>query len=46
MAERARKLFAGPIDFLKSAPGLEYLPDPDVSRKSPSPAGRTSAKAR
>jgi GTP-binding protein len=27
-AERARKLFAGPIDFLKSAPGLQFLPDP------------------
>jgi GTP-binding protein len=26
--ERARKLFAGPIDFLKSAPGLKFLPDP------------------
>ena len=30
LAERARKLFAGPIDFLKSAPGLEFLPDPTV----------------
>lgn len=29
-AESARKLFAGPIDFLKSAPGLQYLPDPVV----------------
>ena len=28
LAERARKLFAGPIEFLKSAPGLQYLPDP------------------
>jgi GTP-binding protein len=28
LAERARKLFAGPIDFLKSAPGLEFLPNP------------------
>lgn len=28
--ESARKLFAGPIAFLKSAPGLEYLPDPEV----------------
>ena len=27
LAERARKLFAGPIDFLKSAPGLQFLPD-------------------
>jgi GTP-binding protein len=30
LAERARKLFAGPIEFLKSAPGLQYLPDPTV----------------
>jgi len=29
-AERARKLFAGRIEFLKSAPGLQFLPDPDV----------------
>ena len=28
--ESARKLFAGPIAFLKSAPGLQYLPDADV----------------
>jgi GTP-binding protein len=30
IVERARRLFAGPVDFLKSAPGLEFLPDPDV----------------
>ena len=30
IAERARKLFAGPIDFLKSAPKLEHLPSPSV----------------
>jgi GTP-binding protein len=29
-AERARKLFAGPIEFLKSAPSLQFLPDPEV----------------
>lgn len=29
-AERARKLFAGPIAFLKSAPELRFLPDPTV----------------
>ena len=29
-AERARKLFAGPVAFLKSAPGLQFLPDPTV----------------
>jgi len=28
LEERARKLFAGPIEFLKSAPELEFLPDP------------------
>ena len=30
LAERARKLFAGPIEFLKSAPGLEFLPTPSA----------------
>ncbi len=30
LAERARKLFAGPIAFLKSAPELKFLPDPNV----------------
>ena len=30
VAERARKLFAGPIEFLKSAPELKFLPDPTV----------------
>ena len=29
LSERARKLFAGHVDFLKSAPGLKFLPDPD-----------------
>jgi GTP-binding protein len=28
LAERARKLFAGRVEFLKSAPGLQFLPDP------------------
>jgi GTP-binding protein len=28
--EAARKLFAGRIEFLKSAPALEHLPSPDV----------------
>ena len=28
LEERARKLFAGPVDFLKSAPSLQFLPDP------------------
>ena len=30
LIEAARKLFAGPIAFLKSAPELRFLPDPDV----------------
>ncbi|WP_260598515.1 ribosome biogenesis GTP-binding protein YihA/YsxC [Sphingomonas endolithica] len=30
LIESARKTFAGPIAFLKSAPALEFLPDPDV----------------
>jgi len=28
--EEARKLFAGPVSFLKSAPELKFLPDPGV----------------
>jgi GTP-binding protein len=28
--ETARKLFSGPIAFLKSAPALKFLPDPDA----------------
>ena len=28
--EAARKIFAGPIQFLKSAPSLDHLPSPDV----------------
>ena len=30
LIEAARITFAGPISFLKSAPTLEFLPDPDV----------------
>lgn len=30
LSERARKLFSGPIAFLKSAPALQHLPAPDV----------------
>jgi GTP-binding protein len=30
LAERARKLFAGPISFLKSAPELKFLPNADA----------------
>ena len=31
LIEAARRLFAGPVEFLKSAPGLEFLPDPTVA---------------
>jgi|TARA_R110002167_G_scaffold44363_6_gene133506 GTP-binding protein len=31
LTERARKLFSGPVTFLKSAPALKFLPDPDVA---------------
>ena len=30
LTEAARRLFAGPVEFLKSAPGLDFLPDPGV----------------
>jgi len=30
LTEVARKLFAGPVSFLKSAPGLQFLPAADV----------------
>lgn len=30
LTERARKLFGGPVTFLKSAPALKFLPDPEV----------------
>jgi GTP-binding protein len=30
LAERARKLFAGPVAFLKSAPSLQFLPEPEA----------------
>ncbi|HEX3424073.1 MAG TPA: ribosome biogenesis GTP-binding protein YihA/YsxC [Sphingomicrobium sp.] len=30
LIERARKLFCGPVEFLKSAPELKFLPDPEV----------------
>lgn len=29
-AERARKLFSGRVEFLKSAPALKFLPEPDA----------------
>jgi GTP-binding protein len=30
LAERARRLFAGRVEFLKSAPALKFLPDPEA----------------
>jgi GTP-binding protein len=30
LEEAARKLFSGPVSFLKSAPELKFLPDPDL----------------
>lgn len=30
LIEPARRLFSGPVEFLKSAPELKFLPDPDV----------------
>lgn len=30
LEEAARKLFSGPVSFLKSAPELRFLPDPEV----------------
>lgn len=30
LIESARRLFAGPVSFLKSAPDLRYLPEPDA----------------
>jgi GTP-binding protein len=30
LSERARKLFAGPVEFLKSAPELKFLPEEDA----------------
>jgi GTP-binding protein len=45
LAERARKLFAGPVEFLKSAPGLEFLPDasaPEIAFAGRSNVGKSS----
>ena len=45
IAERARKLFAGPIEFLKSAPGLQFLPDaqvPEIAFAGRSNVGKSS----
>jgi GTP-binding protein len=43
--EVARKLFSGPISFLKSAPGLEFLPEagaPEVAFAGRSNVGKSS----
>ena len=43
--EAARRLFAGPVEFLKSAPGLEFLPDaavPEVAFAGRSNVGKSS----
>ncbi len=45
LAERARKLFAGPVHFLKSAPGLNFLPDstaPEIAFAGRSNVGKSS----
>jgi len=45
IAERARKLFAGPVDFLKSAPSLKFLPDaeaPEIAFAGRSNVGKSS----
>jgi GTP-binding protein len=43
--EEARKLFSGPVEFLKSAPALQYLPDagvPEVAFAGRSNVGKSS----
>jgi GTP-binding protein len=45
LSEAARKLFAGPIEFLKSAPELKFLPDqdaPEVAFAGRSNVGKSS----
>ena len=45
LAEQARKLFAGPVTFLKSAPELKFLPDmdaPEVAFAGRSNVGKSS----
>jgi len=46
MDESARKLFSGPIAFLKSAPSLQFLPDPDVPEIAFARDAPTSANPR
>jgi len=45
LVERARKLFAGRVEFLKSAPGLQFLPEaevPEVAFAGRSNVGKSS----
>ncbi|HUG46361.1 MAG TPA: ribosome biogenesis GTP-binding protein YihA/YsxC [Sphingomicrobium sp.] len=45
LAEDARKLFSGPIEFLKSAPALQFLPDasvPEIAFAGRSNVGKSS----
>jgi GTP-binding protein len=45
LIERARKLFSGPIEFLKSAPSLKFLPDgdaPEIAFAGRSNVGKSS----
>ena len=45
LSEQARKLFAGPIEFLKSAPSLEFLPGsdyPEIAFAGRSNVGKSS----
>lgn len=45
LVEEARRLFAGPVTFLKSAPGLQFLPDavvPEVAFAGRSNVGKSS----
>lgn len=45
LAERARKLFAGPVEFLKSAPDLKFLPEstvPEIALAGRSNVGKSS----
>ena len=45
LAEGARKLFAGPIEFLKSAPELKFLPEieaPEIAFAGRSNVGKSS----
>jgi GTP-binding protein len=45
LEEQARKLFSGPVEFLKSAPDLEFLPDaeaPEIAFAGRSNVGKSS----